>query len=61
MAKTYIVVSNDMTDEMVNSSQESTFEELFGDYTFIIAESGGSFIIDETESMALIQEYKWKI
>ena len=58
MAKTYIVVSNDMTDEMVNSSQESTFEELFGDYTFIIAESGGSFIIDETESMALIQEYK---
>lgn len=58
MAKTYIVVSNDMTDEMVNSSQESTFEELFGDYTFIIAESGGSFIVDETESMALIQEYK---
>lgn len=56
--KTYIVVSNDMTDEMLNSSQESTFEELFGDYTFIIAESGGSFIVDETESMALIQEYK---
>ena len=56
--KTYILTSGNVSDDMINAQQEEVLDEMFGTYTFIVSEKGGAFIVDETESMALIQEFK---
>jgi len=55
--KTYIITSEELSDEMFNDQQEALLEENFGDYVFIVSETGGATFSTEDGRQMLIQEY----
>ena len=56
--KTYIVVSDQISDDMYNEQQDEVLEENFGDYVFIVTENGLAKFSTEEGSAMMVQEYK---
>ena len=55
--KTFILASDELTNEIVSSQQESYLEENFADYVFIGAERDSSPIATEEYNAMIVQEY----
>lgn len=57
-SKSYIISSEGMSDDILNAQQEEILESLYEDRIFIVSEKGASFIVNEEDTMALVQEYR---
>ena len=56
-SKTYIFASDELSDESFNDIQNDVLEENFGEYVFIISESGNATFSTDEGSAMIIQEY----